>query len=421
MFAAALLFGLVAAFIAIVAQDSATSRNKIAATLKSETAREAYTLEPATKEACSKIFGEGIVTNGVSDVSVDVAANEAEVGGCRDLDYELPTLGGNFQDGDFPDYDSKFNDYSEMTDLIHKAEKDHPGLIDVRSIGISYQGRDIWAAKISANPDTDEQKPEVLYVGGSHGREHLTVEMTLYLMDLYTDQYHANDRAKNIVDNHRIWIVFNHNPDGSEFDIRNQSYNSWRKNRQPNGKGEPVGTDLNRNFGYKWSCCVGSSSAPAEGDYGGREPFSAPENRAVRRFVNSRVVDGEQQIKTAITFHTYGECILHPYGYTYKDVPSDMEPKDHLAFRRMGQRMSETNGYISQQVSNVSAVSGSFVDWAYGRHGIFAYAFEMYPVTSNPGFYPEDESIKRETERNKQAALYLAEKAAEPRAGARTD
>ena len=32
----------------------------------------------------------------------------------------------------------------------------------------------------------------------------------------------------------------------------------WRKNRQPNAGSSAVGTDLNRNWGYRWGCCGGS-------------------------------------------------------------------------------------------------------------------------------------------------------------------
>ena len=47
------------------------------------------------------------------------------------------------------------------------------------AIGTSYQGRTIWAVKISDNVATDENEPEVLFTAHQHAREHLTVEMAL--------------------------------------------------------------------------------------------------------------------------------------------------------------------------------------------------------------------------------------------------
>jgi carboxypeptidase T len=46
-------------------------------------------------------------------------------------------------------------------------------------------------------------------------------------------------------------MIFNLNPDGSEYDIATGVYRSWRKNRQPNAGTSAVGTDLNRNWSYR--------------------------------------------------------------------------------------------------------------------------------------------------------------------------
>ena len=54
---------------------------------------------------------------------------------------------------------------------------------------------------------------------------------------------------------------------------------------------------------------------------------------------------GKQQIKTSITFHSYAQLVLWPYGYTYTDVPSDMTQDDHDVFVAMGQAMAQSNGY----------------------------------------------------------------------------
>ena len=48
------------------------------------------------------------------------------------------------------------------------------------SIGKSYQGRTIWAAKVSDNVGVDENEPEVLFDGLHHAREHISAEMTIY-------------------------------------------------------------------------------------------------------------------------------------------------------------------------------------------------------------------------------------------------
>ena len=44
------------------------------------------------------------------------------------------------------------------------------------------------AAKISDNVATDEPEPEVLFTCGQHAREHLTIEMCLYLLNELTSR-----------------------------------------------------------------------------------------------------------------------------------------------------------------------------------------------------------------------------------------
>jgi Zinc carboxypeptidase/Fibronectin type III domain len=205
------------------------------------------------------------------------------------------------------------------------------------------------------------------------------------------------------------------NPDGGEYDIATGSYASWRKNRQPNAGSSAVGTDLNRNWGYKWGCCGGSSGTPSSETYRGAGAFSAPETAVVRDFVESRVVGGVQQITAHLDVHTYGELVMWPYGYTLTDVPADMTQDDHDVFVTLGQAMAASNGYTPQQGSELYITDGGIKDYLYGAHRIFSLSFEMYPVTSGQGgFYPPDEVIPAETARNRAAILYLLEKAACP-------
>ena len=95
--------------------------------------------------------------------------------------------------------------------------------------------------------------------------------------------------------------------------------------------------------------------------------------------MTSRRVDGIQQIKAAITFHTAGEQILWPYGYTKTDVPADMTAADHAALVAIGKHMAASNGYTAMQSSSLYVTDGDEIDWAYGTQRIWMYTFELYP------------------------------------------
>ena len=92
-----------------------------------------------------------------------------------------------------------------------------------------------------------------------------------------------------------------------------------------------------------------------------------------------------------------------------------MTADDHAALRALGRRMGSKNGYEPKQSSSLYITDGDEIDWAYGRHRIFMYTFELYPshslVSSTKRFYPADEKIGPQTERNKDAILYLIEQA----------
>jgi hypothetical protein len=323
----------------------------------------------------------------------------------------LAVLGASdptFQAMLFPPGDSAYHDYDEMVAELQQAALDHPEVFSLFSLGTSYEGRTIWAGKISDNVTVDESEPEVLFVHHQHAREHLTVEQALYTLHMLTDEYATDPSIAALVDGREVWMVFDMNPDGGEYDVATGTYQSWRKNRQPNPGSSSVGTDLNRNWGYRWGCCGGSSAMTSSQAYRGPAPFSAPETQVVRDFVDSRVIGGVQQITAAIDFHTHAELIMWPYGYTYADVPSDMVPDDHQVFVKMGHDMAAMTGYTPQQGSELYISDGTLRDWLYGAHGILSYTFELYPKTSaQGGFYPPDEVIPVQTARNRDAIVYL--------------
>jgi carboxypeptidase T len=315
----------------------------------------------------------------------------------------------------FPAKDSRYHNYPEMVAVIDAAVAAHPDIVKKFSIGKSYQGRDIWAVKVSDNVATDENEPEVLLDSLHHAREHLSVEQTLAVLGWLTNGYGTDARITRLVNTREIFIVFMVNPDGGRYDLTGSPYRAWRKNRQPNSGSTYIGTDLNRNYPYHWGCCAGSSTAKSSSTYRGPRALSAPESRAMAAFMDSRVIGGRQQIRTAITFHSAGAQVLWPYGYTRTRVPYDMTTDDQAALAALGRRMANMNGYTPMQSSSLYITDGDEIDYAYGRHRIFMYTFEMYPshaqVSTTARFYPPDEVIARETARNRTAILDLIDRA----------
>jgi hypothetical protein len=359
-----------------------------------------------TREQRSAVATTGAAIEAVAPDHVLVAAT-------REQRRRIAALGFTLQPvsrlSDFPPADAGYHNYDELVAEAQATAGAHPSIVQIFSIGKSYEGRDLLAAKISDNVGQDEDEPEALFVALYHAREHLTVEMLLYILHLLADNYGlaGQEQITDLVDSREIYLIFELNPDGGEYDIASGIYQFWRKNRQPNADGS-YGTDLNRNHGYKWGCCGGSSPFPWDIVYRGESPASSPEVAALERFVDSRVIGGRQQIAVAISFHSYSELILWPYGYTFDALPPDMWPDDQAVFVALGQAMAASNGYQPMQSSNLYITDGDFSDWAYGRHRIFAFTFEMYPSAYGAEtFYPPASVIPQQTARNRDAVLYL--------------
>jgi putative cell wall-binding protein len=313
-----------------------------------------------------------------------------------------------------PAYDSGYHDYGEMVTMIKAAEIAFPDLVQVFSIGQSYQGRDIWAAKISDNVAVDEDEPEVLFDALHHADERLGLEQALYLLRILVTEYDSDSTIHRLVNERETYIIFALNPDGWVYDLTGSPYRGWRKNRQPNEGSSYVGTDLNRNYEYMWGCCGGSLGNPAAWNFRGAARFSAPETQALRDFVDSRVVGGVQQIRTHATLHVNGEQILYPYGYNLTSIPADMTADDHSTFFAMATVMASFNGYAVMQSSHLYITDGDEIDWLYARQHIFSFTFELYPkeqYSLAKNVYPPDEVIAPQTARNRGALLYLIDMA----------
>jgi carboxypeptidase T len=368
---------------------------------------------PRTAADRTAITRTGAAVDGRIDHALVVTATPAEALAIQRLGFTVRPLRQAVAEDDaraldFPPADSRYHNYAELTAEVNRVVAAFPAITRKISIGTSYEGRDLMGVKISDNAGVDEDEPEVLFTHHQHAREHLTVEMAVYLLNELTGRYGSDSRVTDVVNSREIWILPDLNPDGSEYDIATGSYRSWRKNRQPNAGSSAVGTDLNRNWAYLWGCCGGSSGSAGSDTYRGTGPESAPEVRRVADFVRSRRVGGVQQIRTAIDFHTYSELVLWPYGYTYADLAPGMSRDEYDTHAAIGRTMASSNRYTPQQASDLYITDGSIDDWLWGDQRIFSYTFEMYPGQfGGGGFYPPDEVIGRETSRNREAVLHL--------------
>jgi hypothetical protein len=290
---------------------------------------------------------------------------------------------------------SAYHTYEEAYAEMDSVADANPTICKVQSLGQSLEGRQIWAMKISDNVNVAEGEPSVLYVGNHHARELITVEIPLFIMYYLVNSYGTDPRVTGLVDSREIWIVPIMNPDGREYV---QNYNSnWRKNRRNNGDGS-YGVDLNRNYGYMWGYDdEGSSPTPSSDTYRGTGPFSEPETQVIRDFCE------DYGIWTCVSYHSYGNLILYPWGYTTTPCADDG------LFAALADSMASYNGYTyGPGGSAIYITNGDSDDWMYGEQTTKA---KMFSYTYEVGgqFAPPVSSIVTLCMANLQPSLLMAD------------
>ena len=277
-----------------------------------------------------------------------------------------------------------------------------PEVVELREIGRSIENRPIWGLRIG---ERKGNKRKILFMGCHHAREWIAVEVP-YLLAEHLVKNGSNNPVKEWISKMEIWVLPMVNPDGHEH-CRN-TFRLWRKNRRPNPDGS-FGVDPNRNYGYMWGTLnvPTSSHVPSDDTYVGPRAFSEPETRACRDLIAHELFAG------VLTYHSYSQLILYPWGYTSKAI---VDPVDFNRIAQLAQKMQQLikdvhdMDYVAQQSSMLYPTAGDTTDWSYGVYGIPSYTIELRPenVTGGGFILPADQIVPT-FEENRPAALEFIE------------
>ncbi|XP_074640654.1 carboxypeptidase D-like isoform X2 [Tubulanus polymorphus] len=111
-----------------------------------------------------------------------------------------------------------YHNYTQMTKLLYKIYKTHEKIVDLRSLGKSVKGNEIWSVEISSRPGIHETgEPEIQFVGNVRGDEVVGREILLQFIDYLTSNYNKDDEITALIDSTRIHIIPSLNPDGADL------------------------------------------------------------------------------------------------------------------------------------------------------------------------------------------------------------
>ena len=301
-----------------------------------------------------------------------------------------------------------YHTYAEVSAALDSMHILYPSITsDSISIGLSLEGRSIWAFKISDNPQVDEDEPEVFYNSLIHAREPIGMEALLYFMWYLLDNYGTDSLSTYLVDNRELWFVPVVNPDGYEYNRETNPGGGgmWRKNRREFWDGN-WGVDLNRNFDFMWGYDnVGSSPYCWDETYRGTAPFSEPETQVLRDFITSR------DFAMCLDNHAYGPALIYPWSYDYIYAPH------HELFAAIAESMGVLNGYPTGTTWELYyLVNGGSIDWEYGDTLSKPMIIGLTPEigTEYDGFWPSLGRILPLCQEELPANLLYAELADDP-------
>jgi len=259
----------------------------------------------------------------------------------------------------------QYKSYKETQEFLFECQKNYPSLIRIESIGKSWEQRDIYLATLSLNVEHADLKPALLYTGTIHAREWIGNELAIAFIDYILKNYENNPKISEILTYNTLYIVPCLNPDGFEYSRKHFSF--WRKNRRDNKDGT-FGVDLNRNFSVGFKKSKNTSSNV----YGGPYPFSEPETRAIKNFV-----DSHDNITIALDYHSQGNVFFPAHKFNHE---REIEGTDlNTLCANMNYHIHKVTGRkygINRGKPPMKLISGSGREYYYSK-GIIATVVEV--------------------------------------------
>ncbi len=259
----------------------------------------------------------------------------------------------------------QYKSYDETIAFLKECVKNYPNLIATETIGTTWEGRDIVLATVTLGVENADLKPALLYTGTIHAREWIGNELGIAFIEHILRNYQNDPKIRVALTKNTLYMVPCLNPDGFEYSRTHFSF--WRKNRR-NNKDGTYGVDLNRNFSVGFTKIKDTSSNV----YGGPEPFSEPETRAIKAFV-----DNHPNITIALDYHSQGNVFFPAHKFNHE---AEIEGTDlNVLCANMNYEIKKVTGReygIHRGKPPTKLISGSGREYYYSK-GIIAAVVEV--------------------------------------------
>ncbi|MCK6577058.1 MAG: M14 family metallopeptidase [Anaerolineae bacterium] len=339
--------------------------------------------------------------------------------------------------------------YDELTGLLRAYADEYPHLVELTTIGSSFEERDIWLAVVTnRQTGAHHEKPAVWVDGNIHASEVSPTHACLNLIDTLVRGYGHDETITHVLDTRTFYICPRVNPDGAELALAEKpriirsSTRPYPFDEDALGGLEQQDVDGDGRMLFmriadangSWKphpaeprLMVRRDPAERGGEYYRIFPEGLVENYdgflvepkppkerldLNRNFPSQWRQEHEQQgagpyptsepevravvdfivkhpnITGATTFHTWSGVILRPYG-TQSDETFPAE--DLWTYQRMGDKGTQITGYPTISVYHdfkyhpKETITGVFDDWMYEHRGVFAWTVELWSPQRKAG------------------------------------
>ncbi|XP_076869000.1 carboxypeptidase A6 [Brachyhypopomus gauderio] len=262
-----------------------------------------------------------------------------------------------------------YHPLGEIQSWMFEMNRTHPHLVNMFSIGRSYEGRPLYVLQLGKR--SRFYRKAVWMDCGAHAREWISPAFCQWFVKEALDSYQHDSIMRRVMNQLNFYIMPVFNVDGYHYSWKSDRF--WRKTRSKNAKYHCRGVDTNRNWKVKW-CDEGASTHPCDETYCGPFPESEPEVKSTARFLRQN----RKHIRAYISIHAYAQMLLYPYSYKYASIPNFncVETAAQNAVTALYSAYGVRYRY-GPASTTLYVSSGSSIDWAY-RHGIpYAFAFEL--------------------------------------------
>ncbi|MGE5124176.1 MAG: M14 family metallopeptidase [Acidobacteriaceae bacterium] len=336
----------------------------------------------------------------------------------------------------------------ELSQLLLDWTAKYPDLLQVDTIGQSYEGRPIHLLTLTnQHTGPDREKPAIWIDSNIHATEIAGTTAAMYIAGHLLEGYATDPQITRQLDQGVYYIIPRVNPDGAAWamaanpkyvrsgvrpypwiekdeglftqDINGDGKILQMRLQDPNGDWKISSLDprlmekraldeyggtyyrlfpeglLQDYDGYVIKIARQLEGLDfnrnfpfewrPESDQNGAGPYPGSEPE-IRSLVD--FIAKHPNINLAITFHTFSRVILRPYSTKPDD---DMNTEDLWVFKKIGELGTRITGYRCLSTFHdfkyhpKEVTTGAFDDWMYDHHGVFTYTIELWDLPTEAG------------------------------------